>query len=539
MEPSKNSLLKLLKDRREEIFLNLGLIALFSVGLVFGIRALSGLTLFTFVDEVEKFVAAKMINDGMHLYKDIFAHHGLLPYLLVHLYTKVVSPTNFSFARVINLIFALFSALAIFTSPILDTFSKKVWGVAFFIAGLSPVWLIQGLHFVLHHSLGGLLFVIPVMHLVLPAMFLGEVSKRGVFISGAFIVLMCFTSYPLGVPAILLTLSALLSIRVSAQMRKQIFLYFLLGVLITTGLLLLWLWVFGDLVGYYVYHFYFNQTVYKDIIRFDLTHVFKNFRLWTSPKKLVHLTSFVQMVIWFLLSSPLLLIKRNNHKVAKLGSLFLLLFGVLMLNSRGNQGIDNAGFVIANIAILSAVIVALFGGMKDKRYQWLIVLLFIITVTTIEFIGGVSKSAPHEVMRKDFDQYHFAHEPSMEEPYELIRRFVEKDEKIQVLVFDPVVYIKANRLPASGNIYYLPWQATYNRQPLLNYRIDLCADILDSQPKIIWFDHWVVYGRYSIDDYEPCFTEILKRDYLKLKDDENIYVQTRFAEEAGFTDLLP
>ena len=43
---------------------------------VFLTKAKLGINTFEFGDESEKFVAAQMMNEGMRLYLDIFAHHG-------------------------------------------------------------------------------------------------------------------------------------------------------------------------------------------------------------------------------------------------------------------------------------------------------------------------------------------------------------------------------------------------------------------------------------------------------------------------------
>ena len=46
--------------------------------LLFLRRTMHTLNFFEFRDETEKFVAAQMIVEGGHLYKEIFSHHGAL-----------------------------------------------------------------------------------------------------------------------------------------------------------------------------------------------------------------------------------------------------------------------------------------------------------------------------------------------------------------------------------------------------------------------------------------------------------------------------
>jgi hypothetical protein len=72
----------------------------------------------------------------------------------------------------------------------------------------------------------------------------------------------------------------------------------------------------------------------------------------------------------------------------------------------------------------------------------------------------------------------------------------------------------AGRLPSSGAYYYLPWQAAYNRAPVLGYRLDPCADLAAAPPKLIVWDRWPVWEQYDVADYAPCLVEIMQRDYV-------------------------
>ena len=112
----------------------LSLLIFLIVFYIFIINVTTGLTLFEFGDETEKFVAAKMINNGSIIYKDIFAHHGLLPYLFVHLYTNLISDTNFTYVRLINLFLAIISAISIFLSPIFTKIEEKTWALIFYFS---------------------------------------------------------------------------------------------------------------------------------------------------------------------------------------------------------------------------------------------------------------------------------------------------------------------------------------------------------------------------------------------------------------------
>jgi len=77
-------------------------------------------------------------------------------------------------------------------------------------------------------------------------------------------------------------------------------------------------------------------------------------------------------------------------------------------------------------------------------------------------------------------------------------------EPILSTVFLPQWYLLTERLPSSGAYYYLPWQAAYNRAPVLDYRLDPCADLERAPPKLIVWDRWPVWDRYDVADRSFC-----------------------------------
>jgi hypothetical protein len=72
-------------------------------------------------------------------------------------------------------------------------------------------------------------------------------------------------------------------------------------------------------------------------------------------------------------------------------------------------------------------------------------------------------------------------------------------------------------LPASGHYYYLPWQAAYNKNPVKGYMIDLCKDLDEKKPGVIWFDDKKIWNSYSIEDYEPCVKNFIINNYKEIK----------------------
>ncbi len=88
----------------------------------------------------------------------------------------------------------------------------------------------------------------------------------------------------------------------------------------------------------------------------------------------------------------------------------------------------------------------------------------------------------------------------------------------------------AKRLPASGQFFYLPWQADIEKEPVLGIRLDACADISKAMPKVLKLDQWRVFGLYSWDRYGQCIQQLADTHYVKIKD-KPFYVRKDLASE--------
>ncbi len=72
---------------------------------------------------------------------------------------------------------------------------------------------------------------------------------------------------------------------------------------------------------------------------------------------------------------------------------------------------------------------------------------------------------------------------------------------------------------------YLPWDADYAKAPWFDRDRDLCIDMTKSPPKLVYFDDWIVWGRWHMADYAPCFIQILHDKYQRQKDFPDLYLR--------------
>ncbi|MHB8809409.1 MAG: hypothetical protein ACYC9M_05285 [Desulfobulbaceae bacterium] len=516
---------------KERAILSAGLLVL-AIGLViFLLEAALGLHLFEFADETEKFVAAQMIAHGQHLYRDIFAHHGPVAYIIAHLYTVLVSQNDFTHIRIFQVLLALLSSSAIFFTPVLKSTVARVWSVGAYLFLLSSVWIVQGMHMILYQQIGGFLFAIAFLHLFVPLFFDIKPNKYGVMASGCAVVVSCFSAYAFGPSAVLLIAASMILLFAAVERGewKTVLYPFVIGMLLGLALILFWMFLFADLKGFYIYHFYFNQQIYTQYIRFSPKSVLNIFSFSFAQQKLVHTFALSLFGVWgfyFIVSA----IKKSSTKfiLARVLAFILIILSVAYMNPRGETGFQDNAFIIVNFALF-----VLVGGLvlqrqinKDSFAEVLCTLFFILLAVLL--IGQGSKdvlSNPHQIKRNEWKDHLVFMKTEEGGIYEFVRSLTKKEGDLLCLVFNPIHYIKADRLPASGHYYYLPWQAAYNRKPLAGYKIDICKDMQSQAPAVIVFDNWKVRGFIPLEKYASCILSIIKNNYVRLQPDSQLFVR--------------
>jgi hypothetical protein len=507
------------------------------IGLVvFLLKVKTGLMLFEYGDESEKFVAAQMIAHGQRLYSDIFAHHGPFPYIIAHMYTWLVSSNDFTLIRLSMAFLALGSCGAIVLSPILNSMVSRTWAAGTYLSLLSIIWILQGIHMILYEQIGGFLLIVPLFQVFAP-LFLGvKPTRRGLLLSGMAITFACFTTYAFGPPSILMLGAALICIPRRSLIRevRTLGLPLVLGMLTSLMAILAWMLLYGDLKGFLVYHFYFNQEVYLDFVSYSPMKVLDLFAFSLTPKSSIHTFSLILMGLWSYFFS---IVASDQNPVLpwalRIISLALIVLSVLLMNPRGDAGFHDSGFVIVNVALFAvacglALQHRIASGVPHGRTGTLLVIF-----SSIFFLTQVSNEAisSHGFLKKDLRVHVVPMKRTDGGPYDLVRSLTGKDGKILVLIFNPGQYIKVDRLPASGNYYYLPWQASYDKHPITGFKIDICHDIAKNAPAAIWFDDWKVWGRYSIEEYEPCVPATISANYVRLNGDARWFVRKDLASQ--------
>ncbi|BCA66203.1 hypothetical protein SHINM1_018050 [Fluviibacter phosphoraccumulans] len=89
--------------------------------------------------------------------------------------------------------------------------------------------------------------------------------------------------------------------------------------------------------------------------------------------------------------------------------------------------------------------------------------------------------------------------------------------------FNNYDYIVSGRLPAHASFFYMPWQFSYSKNPVLGVNTDPCINLHDRLPKIFVVTKLNVWGKFPWETYSSCIDSILDANYTMVKD--SLYVR--------------
>lgn len=501
-----------------------------TIGMVLFYRAVSQtLTTFELADEIEQFVAAQMLNHGHRLYKDIFSHHGPVPYMLSHWYTLFASDWDFSKVRLLQAALALFSAIAVILSPVMKSISSRLAAGAIYLLLVSCFWEQENLYVLIHYKISGFLFVIIVAQCVLPALTSQRPSTYGLFSAGACAALAFFCAYS-NAPAIFCFLISIAFCDLAPSRSLSYYAKFVgLGAICATSVVVAWLSRYGDMVGFLVEHLYFNQVIYSKYLDPSELNPIRNFQLAFDARSSIHSIAVVLLVCWLYMLSVIGTRPSTPERWrSRWIALPIITIGVVLANFRAYNSLGDSGFVVINIAFFAisasmTIEEALSTSSKrDALRSFLlictsIVLSFRISAYAISFFGN-----PHS----DLSRFVGTLKPSREPIYDFVRSITKEDNDLLVLPGNAVIYLKAGRLPASRNLFYWAWQSEYNKNPKYGYAMPICDDLRLHKPAVIWLINLPVsFSFETLDTHDPCVISFIVDGYTPLTFDSPWHIR--------------
>lgn len=482
------------------------LIGLFlSVTLLFALRARVGLVTLEFGDETEKYVAAQMLRHGRILYGDIYANHGPLAYMLAWGETFLFGQTEFSRFRLAVVVLAVLAISAVIR--LAQGWRMRLVAGMLFTAPLSALWFVHPLHMLIYHALDGYLISLMLALLAVPAMLGRQVPRWAMFASGMAGIWAFFAAYPAAVPAALAVISAGLAVwqRHGRRAAKRILLWVMLGAAAGALPIIGWMALHASFRGYLAYHLYLNQVVYGRMVGFGALNFLHALELDFAPAGRAHAYAI-------LLGGLGLAALATRPSLAVALGLLPTAGAVLMLNFKGSPDFPDAAQMIACLAMFAIGLPVLLERGPPLSSARLLA-LSAATILGAEWAARTALMSPYTMPRSQAFQRIIG--PMPNDPlYAELRRLVPPGGAMLAMPFWPGAYINAERPPASGQYYYIPFQAEYDRAPVLGASIDFCGDIDRNKPRAIVLLGARPGSSGDLLTYKPCFGDILRRDYI-------------------------
>ena len=482
----------------------------------FAARAVHGIHFYTFIDESGHLVGARAIAAGDRLYHDFIDAHGPLAFMVAQGYGAVFGWTEPLDARWASVAFALLAAGAVGTSPALTGATARLWATALFLGLVAAPWIVQSLYLVDYHGYGGTLTAVVLAWLVLPAWLGAPIARWQAAVCGVCLSLICAAAYALAPSALLFAAAAALAQRHRPR-NGSVMVALLAGCLAGAAAVLTWLLIYGDLVGYLVFHIVTQQVNYARYIGFGWRALWQSVIPSAEPGRLVQTEAAMTCLAGVLLLAVRAAGWRGWAGLRQAASLACWLLGILMLNFRGSVLFQDGSFLVASAALLAVALPRFVfrnwqpGALLSWGGSFGIGLL----LTAIELADRHAITSPFELTRAQIETQPLSSLAVNNGPLQQrIRQALRPGDRLLVLVYEPSVFLTTGVLPMRQFHEYLPWEADYARAPWFGRKRDLCATLAHEHPPAIVYQPWTVWGLYPPESFMPCVPPLLASDYV-------------------------
>lgn len=436
-------------------------------------------------DESETIVTAKMMAAGGTLYRDIFNHHGpltFLPGLILEKFGSFGVPGH----RVPIALLQLVALATIFFSPLLkDNLTRGLYTV---VCSVVLLRLLPGFfyaHAYMYQAMAGSLIIVILALYTLPAICMkAALTNRSVVVGNLLIASLPFLNITFAPTAALLFLASL-----RRPFLRRSWLWLAIGGALNVAFLG---WV-GSFRGYAAFHFYMNFEVLPIYnYEVDTWHLFTNiFRVAINPRS------------WFMVAMAAVSIAWLARREQAFPWRTALLAGALVVILTRGPSFYSTPFVEG---VLALPLVFFDRPLRRGRLvDASAAAMFAVCLFSISLV------LPMDRKRLDAGNV-----PLTTEFSQLADIFTSPGDRIIVYTVRNYEYVVADRLPASGNFFYFPWQEKYNEHPKLGVKIDTCDEIRKARPKLMLIDKWKVWDLYPWASYGGCVQDIIDAGYTRI-----------------------
>jgi len=481
-----------------QIKLKLNTIATLVIGLAFTVLTfryqLKLLHFYQWEDESETIVSAKMMAAGHQLYLEIFNPHGPLVFLPGYLLEKFGS-FDIAGHRVCIALLQLLMLVSIYKSPLLaqtNPFAKITYTAvaATILVVFFPFHFFS--HMYTYQVMAGLLAAIILAQFLIPNITLpaSANSQCKIIFYNLLIVCLPFFSIAYIPAAILLFLAGL---------KKNHLKLAVAGCLIGLGINLLYLATIGSIEGFYALHYYVPTKLMANMGGSANSSInIYNFLFEIYKGIAAELFAFFLLIVFILAAGRISQSEKGFPTRTLLMSMACISF---LIRGGGFQGV---GFYFSCLVVP----IIFLKEIKSINYKTVIFLIPLLIICAIKLSAhnwyDKNKLNAHLISgRSDFS--------------DLVQKITNKDDRILAFTYKNAEYIYSDRLPASGNHNFFPWQAKYSENPLIGKPIDTCSDIRNNKPKIILIDGWTPIDSYPFAEYAKCIMSELNAGYSQVK----------------------
>lgn len=436
-------------------------------------------------DEVTHIISSKLIVSGLRLYSEIYELHGPLTLLSGILLELILPASDVATHRIPIAILQWCALFSLFYSPIIKACSywtRLIYciGVATFInVYLSDIFG----HTYLFQNISGYFIIIILALYTLPSLYYKkDLSKNAVIIGNVLIgalPFLAFTYIPISIALFF------------CSIRKEFARTAVLSFIFSIAFNIFFLAYIGSIPGYAAMHFWNNLFITREFVDGStLGASFLAKAIWSSITNDASRYGVFCMVIASIACIPLAAGTKSLFRIA------LLSLGIMSLLVRAS-GFQGLTFLYVFLAMLMVPLSAI--NLTNGK-EYLLTPILAIGLLKLYFLSPAN--IPERQIRQS-SQFSV-----------LAKEITSGKDKIISWPFQNMEYLLSNRLPASGNFFYSPWQAKYYQNPILGIEINSCNELYSEKPKIM------LVTKYSMSNipwekYTPlCFQNLLINDYI-------------------------
>ena len=480
-----------------------------------------------FGDESGHLIGAHAVIAGDRLYRDFIDAHGPVSFLIPWLYDLCFGWSHANGVRWTMVGLAGGATAAVVLSPMLPRPPARLWATTLFLAPLASVWSVQGLSLVSYHTIGGCCAVVGLASFGLPAVTGFPVGRIHAAVAGACGLLCCATAYSLVPSVLLLAAGPMLAMSSDRRRLRSCAAAWGVGFLAAGVPMLAWLLIHGDLVGYVVFHFLSMQANYAPYAPLTLAGLFLSLIPSTAPAALVHALALAAAVAGVLAAVGVL--AGRGVTIARLAGMVALVVGVVLLDARGLVLFQDGTFVMAAIALAALPLGTLLGMVEtDTGSAFGLTILVGGLLGLVEHTARQATNTPWGMTRAEVLAFP-GYDMDVDDQTPVLRTLraaLRPGERMMALVYSPTIFLNAGVLPVRGFHEYLPWEADYARHPIAGRSRDLCVTLAADPPPVIWYDAWVVEGRWPPPSFIPCLTRVLAERYVPDASNGQLFIRT-------------